>query len=38
MYRGIKKKLEGIVYYFRCGYLDLLKIRFKKKKKIFYFG
>lgn len=35
MHRGTKKKLEGTAYHFRCGHPDLLKTRFKKKKKLF---
>lgn len=35
MHRGTKEKLEGTAYHFRCGHPDLLKTRFKKKKKIF---
>lgn len=39
MHRGTKKKLEGTAYHFRCGHPDLLKTRFKKKKKkTFHFG
>lgn len=33
MHRGTNKKLEGTAYHFRCGHPDLLKTRFKKKKK-----
>lgn len=38
MHRGTKEKLEGTAYHFRCGHPDLLKTRFKKKKKSFHFG
>lgn len=33
MHRGTNDKLEGTAYHFRCGHPDLLKTRFKKKKK-----